>query len=79
MGHLALFDQRGALRGLFKTESVEMAALVRAAEFLLEKPDEGSELADADRYPHSGNSLMTFSMSVGAASFVTALRVISYL
>ena len=40
MGHLALFDQRGALRGLFKTESVEMAALVRAAEFLLEKPDE---------------------------------------
>ncbi|MCA9507624.1 MAG: SCO family protein [Myxococcales bacterium] len=39
MAHLALFDQRGALRGLFKTEPVEMAALVRAANFLLEKPD----------------------------------------
>lgn len=41
IGHLALFDQKGALRGLFKTESVEMAALVRAVEFLLEKgPDD---------------------------------------
>lgn len=39
MGHIALFDQKGALRGLFKTEAVEMAALVRAANFLLEKPD----------------------------------------
>ncbi len=37
IGHMALFDQRGALRGLFKTETVEMAALVRAIEFLLEK------------------------------------------
>lgn len=38
LAHLALFDQKGDLRGLFKTESVEMAALVRAANFLLEKP-----------------------------------------
>lgn len=39
LAHLALFDQKGDLRGLFKTESVELAALVRAANFLLEKPD----------------------------------------
>lgn len=38
LGHLALFDQKGALRGLFKTEAVEMAALVRAIKFLLEEP-----------------------------------------
>lgn len=39
MGHVALFDQKGRLRGLFKTESIELAALVRAANFLIEKPD----------------------------------------
>jgi protein SCO1/2 len=37
LAHLALFDQRGDLRGLFKTENVELAALVRATNFLLEK------------------------------------------
>ena len=36
LAHLALFDQNGDLRGLFKTERVELAALVRAANFLLE-------------------------------------------
>jgi protein SCO1/2 len=39
MAQIALFDQKGRLRGLFKTDSIEMAALVRAAHFLLEKPD----------------------------------------
>lgn len=37
LGQLALFDQNGDLRGLFKTDSVELSALVRAANFLLEK------------------------------------------
>lgn len=37
LAHLALFDQQGALRGLFKTETIELAALVRAAKFLVEK------------------------------------------
>lgn len=37
LGELALFDQNGDLRGLFKTENTELAALVRAANFLLEK------------------------------------------
>lgn len=37
LAHLALFDQNGDLRGLFKTETVELAALVRAGNFLLEK------------------------------------------
>lgn len=37
LAQLALFDQNGDLRGLFKTDSVEMSALVRAANFLLEK------------------------------------------
>jgi protein SCO1/2 len=37
MAHLALFDQEGNLRGLFKTDAVELSALVRAANFLLEK------------------------------------------
>lgn len=37
LAQLALFDQNGDLRGLFRTDSVEMAALVRAANFLLEK------------------------------------------
>lgn len=37
LAHLALFDQKGNLRGLFKTESIELAALVRAAQFLLEE------------------------------------------
>lgn len=37
LAHLALFDQNGDLRGLFKTETVELAALVRAANFLLEE------------------------------------------
>lgn len=37
MGELILFDQNGNLRGLFKTDSIEMAALVRAIQFLLEK------------------------------------------
>jgi protein SCO1/2 len=36
MAHLALFDQNGDLRGLFKTENHQLAALVRAANFLLE-------------------------------------------
>lgn len=35
---LALFDQKGNLRGLFKTDSMEMSSLVRGAQFLLEKP-----------------------------------------
>lgn len=39
LAHLALFDGDGNLRGLFKTENDEMAALVRAANFLLEKDD----------------------------------------
>lgn len=39
LAHLALFDQKGDLRGLFKTENLELAALVRAANFLLEKPE----------------------------------------
>ncbi len=37
LAKLALFDQQGALRGLFSTETIELAALVRAAKFLLEK------------------------------------------
>lgn len=37
MGELILFDQNGNLRGLFKTDPVEMSALVRAIQFLLEK------------------------------------------
>lgn len=37
LAHLALFDQNGDLRGLFKTEDREMASLVSAANFLLEK------------------------------------------
>lgn len=37
LAHLALFDQNGDLRGLFKTDNLELAALVRAANFLLEK------------------------------------------
>lgn len=36
LAHLALFDADGNLRGLFKTENDEMAALVRAANFLLD-------------------------------------------
>jgi protein SCO1/2 len=35
MAHLALFDKDGNLRGLFKTDSIELSALVRAAKFLL--------------------------------------------
>lgn len=38
LAQLALFDQNGDLRGLFRTETVELAALVRAADFLLEQP-----------------------------------------
>ncbi len=38
LAQLALFDQNGDLRGLFRTDSVELSALVRAANFLLEKP-----------------------------------------
>jgi protein SCO1/2 len=37
LAHLALFDQNGDLRGLFKTDSLELSALVRAANFLIEK------------------------------------------
>lgn len=37
LGQLALFDQNGDLRGLFNTDSVELSALVRAANFLIEK------------------------------------------
>lgn len=37
MAHIALFDQEGRLRGLFKTDSIELSALVRGAKFLLEK------------------------------------------
>ena len=37
LAHLALFDQNGDLRGLFKTDGVELSSLVRAANFLLEK------------------------------------------
>lgn len=37
MAQLALFDQNGDLRGLFKTDSVELAALVRAARFFLDE------------------------------------------
>lgn len=37
MGQIALFDQEGRLRGLFKTDSIELSALVRGAKFLLEK------------------------------------------
>lgn len=37
LAQLALFDQDGNLRGLFKTENTELAALVRAGNFLLEK------------------------------------------
>lgn len=38
LAQLALFDQNGDLRGLFRTDSMELSALVRAANFLLEKP-----------------------------------------
>ena len=38
LAQLALFDQNGDLRGLFRTDSTELSALVRAANFLLEKP-----------------------------------------
>jgi protein SCO1/2 len=37
LGELVLLDQNGDLRGLFKTDSTEMSALVRAVLFLLEK------------------------------------------
>lgn len=37
LAQLALFDQNGDLRGLFRTDSMELSALVRAANFLLEK------------------------------------------
>jgi protein SCO1 len=37
LAHLALFDQEGRLRGLFKTDSIELSALVRGAQFLLEQ------------------------------------------
>lgn len=37
LAQLALFDQNGNLRGLFKTDSVELAALVRAMNFFLEE------------------------------------------
>lgn len=36
LAQLALFDQEGDLRGLFRTDSMELSALVRAADFLLE-------------------------------------------
>jgi protein SCO1 len=36
LAHLALFDKNGDLRGLFNTENIELASLVRAANFLLE-------------------------------------------
>lgn len=36
LAQLALFDQQGNLRGLFKTDSVELSALVRAMQFFLE-------------------------------------------
>jgi len=39
MGQIVLFDQKGRLRGLFKTDSIELSALVRGAKFLVEKPD----------------------------------------
>lgn len=35
LAHLALFDAEGNLRGLFKTDSMELSALVRAIKFLL--------------------------------------------
>lgn len=35
LAQLALFDQDGNLRGLFRTNSMELSALVRAANFLL--------------------------------------------
>lgn len=38
LAQLALFDQNGDLRGVFRTDSMELSALVRAANFLLEKP-----------------------------------------
>lgn len=37
MGHFALFDQRGDLRGLFKTDPTGLASLVRAANLLIKK------------------------------------------
>jgi len=37
LAHIALFDQEGRLRGLFKTDSLELSALVRGAKFLIEK------------------------------------------
>jgi protein SCO1/2 len=37
LAHIALFDQEGRLRALFKTDSIELSALVRGAKFLLEK------------------------------------------
>jgi protein SCO1 len=36
LAQLALFDQNGDLRGLFKADSVELSALVRAMQFFLE-------------------------------------------
>jgi protein SCO1 len=38
LAQLAVFDQNGDLRGLFRTDSMEMSALVRAVKFILEKP-----------------------------------------
>lgn len=35
MAQLALFDQKGDLRGLFRTDSVELSALVRAVKLFL--------------------------------------------
>lgn len=40
LAHLALFDSNGNLRGLFKTSNDEMAALVRAANFLIEQQEQ---------------------------------------
>lgn len=39
LAHLALFDAKGNLRGLFKTDSMEMSALVRAIKFLIKNPE----------------------------------------
>lgn len=39
LAHIALFDKNGNLRGLFKPEPIELAALVRATNFLIENPE----------------------------------------
>lgn len=39
LAHLALFDANGNLRGLFKTDSMELSALVRAIKFLLKNKE----------------------------------------